>query len=196
VRPAQVVEEPTDEQIHRQVETNLLGSIHVVRAVLPHLRAQGGGRILQISTAGGQTTYPNFGYYHATKWGIEGFAQTVAREVAPFGIGVTIVEPGATPTRFGDGLDTAPPMDAYDRTPAGDVRRALREGTFPLPGDPQKVVRAIADVVEVSPAPLRLPLGPDTYEDVRRDLAARLQAHEGAREVALSVAADGVRAPG
>ncbi|MFF8975062.1 SDR family NAD(P)-dependent oxidoreductase [Streptomyces sp. NPDC014995] len=73
------------------IDTNLLGSIHVIRAALPHLRAQGHGRIVQVSTAGGQTTYPNFSYYHSSKWGIEGFCETVAREIAPFGIGVTIV---------------------------------------------------------------------------------------------------------
>jgi NAD(P)-dependent dehydrogenase (short-subunit alcohol dehydrogenase family) len=102
------VEEADDEQIRRVIDTNLLGSIHVIRAALPHLRSQGHGRILQVSSAGGQATYPNFSYYHASKWGIEGFCETVAREVAPFGIGLTIVEPGATPTGFGGALDTAP----------------------------------------------------------------------------------------
>jgi NAD(P)-dependent dehydrogenase (short-subunit alcohol dehydrogenase family) len=91
----------------------------VIRAALPHLRGQGHGRILQVSSAGGQTTHPNFSYYHASKWGIEGYCEALAQEVAPFGIGVTIVEPGATPTGFGGALDTAPAMDAYDATPAG-----------------------------------------------------------------------------
>ena len=183
------VEEASDEQVERVVATNLLGSIHVVRAALPHLRAQGGGRVLQVSTAGGQTTYPNFSYYHASKWGIEGFAQTLAAEVAPFGITVTIVEPGATPTGFGDGLDRAPVMPEYDRTPAGDVRRALADGGFPLPSDPGKLVQAMIDHVDSGSTALRLPLGPDTYEDVRTALLARLAEHEAQREVAYSVAA-------
>lgn len=85
------VEEASDEQIRRVIDTHLLGSINVIRAALPHLRAQGYGRILQVSTAGGQTTYPNFSYYHASKWGIEGFCETVAREIAPFGISLTII---------------------------------------------------------------------------------------------------------
>ena len=124
------VEEATEEQIERVIDTNLLGSIHVIRAALPHLRAQGHGRILQVSSAGGQTTYPNFSYYHASKWGIEGFCETIAQEVAPLGIGVTIVEPGATPTGFGGALDTAPAMAAYDaharrRRPARDRQRRL-----------------------------------------------------------------------
>ena len=184
------VEEATDEQVRRVVDTNLLGSIHVVRAALPHLRAQGHGRILQVSTAGGQTTYPNFGYYHASKWGIEGFCETVAREIAPFGIGMTIVEPGATPTGFGSGLDTAPAMPEYESTPAGDVRRALSDGSFGLPNDAQKIVTAMIDLVDSGEVPLRLPLGSDTYADVRASLVARLAEHDAHRDVALSVVGD------
>ncbi|WAP53592.1 SDR family oxidoreductase [Streptomyces sp. S465] len=182
------VEEASDEQIRQVIDTNLLGSIHVIRAALPHLRAQGHGRILQVSTAGGQTTYPNFGYYHASKWGIEGFCDTVAREIAPFGIGLTIVEPGATPTGFGGSLATAPVMPEYEDTPAGEVRRALADGAFPLPNDPRKIAEAMIDLVDSGAVPLRLPLGPDTYKDVRASLVARLAEHDAHRDVALSVA--------
>ncbi|MEO3796812.1 SDR family oxidoreductase [Nonomuraea sp. B10E15] len=190
------VEEAADEQIRQVIETNLLGSIHVIRAALPHLRAQGHGRILQVSTAGGQTTYPNFGYYHASKWGIEGFCETVAREIEPFGIGLTIVEPGATPTGFGGALATAPPMAEYDRTPAGDTRRALADGTFPLDNDPEKIARAMIDLVDSREVPLRLPLGSDTYRHVRESLVARLAEHDAHREVALSVVRDDLVASG
>ncbi|MEY9951845.1 SDR family oxidoreductase [Leifsonia sp. EB34] len=183
------VEEASDEQIERVVDTNLLGSIRVVRAALPHLRAQGAGRIVQVSTAGGQTTYPNFSYYHASKWGIEGFAQTLAAEVAPFGITVTIVEPGATPTGFGAGLDRAPVMDAYDSTPAGDVRRAVADGALPLPNDPAKLTAAIIAHVDSGSTALRLPLGSDTWQDVRASLVARLDEHDAAKDVAYSVVA-------
>jgi NAD(P)-dependent dehydrogenase (short-subunit alcohol dehydrogenase family) len=181
-------EEVTDEQVRHQIDTNLVGSIHLIRAALPHLRAQGGGRILQLSSAGGQTTYPNFSLYHATKWGIEGFAETVAKEVAPFNIGVTIVEPGATPTNFGGGLVSAPPLAAYDHTPAGDVRRGLFNGDFPIPGDADKVVQAILDSADQHPAPLRLALGPDTYADVRAALVARLAALDAQKDLALAAA--------
>jgi len=187
------VEEASDEQIRRVVDTNLIGSISVIRAALPHLRAQGGGRILQVSTAGGQTTYPNFSYYHASKWGIEGFVETLAAEVAPVGIGVTIVEPGATPTGFGSSLDRAPIMPEYDATPAGDVRRAIASGEFGLPNDPQKVADAmiaLGDAPADAPVPLRVPLGSDTYRDVRAALVARLAEHDAHREVALSVVAE------
>ncbi|WP_375481403.1 SDR family oxidoreductase [uncultured Jatrophihabitans sp.] len=186
------VEEASDEQIRRVLDTNLLGSIRVIRAALPHLRAQGGGHILQVSTAGGQTTYPNFSYYHASKWGVEGFCQTVAAEVAPFGIKLTIVEPGATPTGFGTSLDTAPVMPEYDATPAGEVRRALAAGAFPLPSSPGKIAAAMITLVASGDAPLRLPLGRDTYADVREALIARLAEHDRHREVACSVTRDDI----
>jgi NAD(P)-dependent dehydrogenase (short-subunit alcohol dehydrogenase family) len=185
------VEEASDEQIRRVIDTNLLGSVNVIRAALPYLRAQGHGRILQVSSAGGQATYPNFSYYHASKWGIEGFCETAAREIAPFGIGLTIVEPGATPTGFGGALDTAPVMPEYEATPAGEVRRAVADGTLSLPGDPQKIADAMISLVDSGETPLRLPLGPDTYDDVRAALTARLAEHDAHRDVAFSVASDG-----
>ncbi|WP_432841257.1 SDR family oxidoreductase [Dactylosporangium sp. CA-092794] len=187
------VEEAGDEQIRRVIDTNLLGSIRVIRAALPHLRAQGHGRILQVSSAGGQTTYPNFSSYHASKWGIEGFCETVAREIAPFGIGLTIVEPGATPTGFADAAVTAPVMPEYEHTPAGEVRRAVTGGAFDFPNDARKIAAAMIDLVDSGAAPLRLPLGRDTYDDVRASLAARLAEHDAHREVALSVVRDGAQ---
>jgi NAD(P)-dependent dehydrogenase (short-subunit alcohol dehydrogenase family) len=186
------VEEASDEQIRRVIDTNLFGSINVIRAALPHLRAQGRGHILQVSTAGGQTTYPNFGYYHASKWGIEGFCETVAREVEPLGISLTIVEPGATPTGFGTSLDTAPAMPEYADTPSGAVRRMRDTGTFPRPSDPAKVTQAMIDLVDRGATPLRLPLGSDTYTDIRASLLARLTEHDAHRDVAFSVTRDDV----
>lgn len=183
-------EEVTDEQVRHQIDTNLVGSIQLIRAALPHLRAQGGGRLMQVSSAGGQTTYPNFSLYHATKWGIEGFVETVAKEVAPFNIGVTIVEPGATPTNFGGGLVSAPILPAYDQTPAGYVRRGLFNGDFPIPNDADKIAQAILESAGQHPAPLRLALGPDTYTDVRAALVARLAALDAQQDLALSVKAN------
>lgn len=180
------VEEASDEQIIRQVNTNVIGSIQVIRAVLPHFRKQGHGRILQISSAGGQTTYPNFGYYHTTKWAVEGFCDTIAKELAPLNIGITIVEPGAHQTSFGSGMATAPVMEAYENTPAGEVRRAIAAGTFPLKGDVDTSVQAIIDSVEVSPAPLRLALGGDAYRDMRAALVSRLEALDAQKELALA----------
>ena len=181
------VEEPSREQIARVIDTNLIGSIDVVRAALPHLRAQGGGRILQVSSAGGQTTYPGFSYYHAAKWGVEGFCETLAAEVAPLGIGVTIVEPGATPTGFGAAVDSAPVMAEYDRGPVGLVRRARSDGSLRSTTDPVAVARAMIESADGAEAPMRLPLGADTYRDVRASYVRRLELLDASRDLARSV---------
>ena len=183
-------EEAEDEQIQQLFDTNITGSIQVIRAALPHLRKQGGGHILQLSSAGGQTTYPNFSYYHTTKWAIEGFCDTLAKEVAQFHIDVTIVEPGAHHTSFGAAMVTAPLMDVYDNTPAGDTRRAVAQGTFPITGDVGKTVQAMIDCVKVSPAPRRLALGKDAYEDMRASLLARLAELDAQKDLALSSVID------
>jgi len=183
-------EEAADDQIRQQIDTNIIGSIQVIRAALPHFRSQGGGRILQLSSAGGQTTYPNFSYYHTTKWAIEGFCTTLAKEVAPLNIGVTIVEPGAHQTSFGTGMVTAPIMEVYDQTPAGDVRRAFAEGTFPINNDVNKTIQAMIDVVEISPAPIRLALGKDAYDHMRASLVERLEQLDAQKELAISIELD------
>jgi len=180
-------EEVTDEQIRDQLATNVVGSIQVIRAALPHLRAQGGGRILQVSSEGGQISYPGFGLYHASKWAIEGFCETVAQEVASFGIGMTIVEPGPTRTNFGAGLVKPAPMAAYDHTPVA----AMRDLTgFQLRGDPAKMARAMIDSVERTPAPLRLALGSSAYASIRGALTRRLADLEANRPITLATDVD------
>jgi len=167
-------EEVSDEQINQQLQTNLIGSLQVIRACLPYLREQGGGRILQVSSEGGQLAYPNFSIYHASKWAIEGFVESVAQEVAPFGIEFTLVEPGPTRTNFGAALVSPPPMDVYEHTPAGEVRRAVTSGAFALNGDPLKMAKAMIEAAAVQPAPKRLLLGSDAYDRVHATLTERL----------------------
>jgi NAD(P)-dependent dehydrogenase (short-subunit alcohol dehydrogenase family) len=116
-------EELTDAEIDHQIATNLTGSIQFIRAAIPHLRRQGGGRIVQVSSEGGQIAYPCFSLYHATKWGIEGFIESVVQEVAPFGIDFIIVEPGPTGTNFGTSLVRAAP-----RTCTSMAARLKRSG--------------------------------------------------------------------
>lgn len=183
-------EEVSDEQIELQLQTNLLGSIQVIRACLPHLRNQGGGRILQVSSEGGQLAYPNFSLYHTSKWAIEGFVESVALEVAPFGIQITLVEPGPTRTNFGAALVSPPVMPEYDNTPAGDVRRAIASGAFPLTGDPQKMARAMLDIAQVQVAPRRLLLGRGAYERVHAALSQRLAELEHYQEQAMGTEID------
>jgi NAD(P)-dependent dehydrogenase (short-subunit alcohol dehydrogenase family) len=183
-------EEVSDEQIRHQIDTNLIGSIQVIRAALPHLRIQGGGRILQVSSEGGQVAYPNFSLYHASKWGIEGFIESVAQEVAPFGIAFTIVEPGPTRTGFRAGLVSPAPMEAYENTPAGEVRRAVASGAFKLTGDAVKMAAAMIDCVDADPAPRRLTLGSTAYRSIRAALVERIAALDAQKEIALSTDVD------
>ena len=183
-------EEVTDEQIRHQIDTNVIGSIQVIRAALPHLREQGGGRILQVSSEGGQIAYPNFSLYHASKWAMEGFVESVAQEVAPFGIEFTLVEPGPARTSFGAGLVSPPPMAIYADTPAGKIRQALASGAFEITGDPIKMVQAMIDAADRSSAPKRLSLGSGAYRSIRAALTERLAELEAQKEIALATDVD------
>ncbi len=180
-------EEVTDEQIRHQLDTNVIGSIQLVRAALPHLRAQGGGRILQLSSMGGQIALPGLSLYHASKWAIEGFFETLVQEVAPFGIEATLVEPGGARTEFGHGsMIVAPALDAYRTAPFSARRKVLAEGTHNPVGDPDKMVREMIASVDMSPAPLRLTLGSDAYKLMHDALTRRLARLEAQRDIALA----------
>lgn len=180
-------EEASEEQIRHQLETNLLGSLNLIRAAIPHFRKQGGGRVLQVSSAGGQAAYPNFSLYHASKWGIEGFVEATAQDVAPFGITFTLVEPGAAPTDFGKGLVIPPRLPEYENTPAGDVVRAIQSGAFPLSGDPSKMVDAMIACGDSEDPPKRLPLGSDSYLAMEKAYEERLAVLRAQRGVAFGV---------
>lgn len=186
-------EEVSDAQIRRQIDTNLIGAMQVIRAALPHLRAQGGGHILQLSSEGGQIAYPNFGVYHASKWGIEGFVEAVAQEVAPFGIQMTLIEPGPTATGFASGLDLADALPAYAATPSGAIRRALlgeNAGEFPIDGDVAKMVAAIIACADSAEPPRRLLLGSSAYTRVHAALTARLAELEAHRAITCAMDVD------
>lgn len=182
------IEEPTRGQVRAVIDANLMGSIDVIRAALPHLRNQDSSRIVQISSAGGQTAYPGYGLYHAAKWGIEGFCEALSGEVAQFGIRVTIVEPGMTPTRFSVSKEMAEVMPEYNQGEFGRARQHIASGQLRGPNDPKKIVQAIMDLADGTTAPLRLPLGVDTYRDVRSAYEERLRQLEEANGIAESVA--------
>ena len=179
-------EELSDAQIERQIATNLTGSIQLIRAAIPLLRLQGGGRIVQVSSEGGQIAYPNFSLYHATKWGIEGFVEAVRQEVAAFGIDFLLVEPGPTATQFGAGLDIADALPVYRDTPAGALRSALFSGEFAIKGDAEKCVAAMIAAADAASPPLRLPLGSTAYENINAALESRLEALQEMKAVAYS----------
>jgi NAD(P)-dependent dehydrogenase (short-subunit alcohol dehydrogenase family) len=180
-------EELSDEQVSRIIATNLTGSIQLVRAALPHLRAQGGGRIIQISSYGGQVAFPGNSLYHATKWGIEGFAESVAQEVAPFGIGVTIVEPGGARTEFRYGsAQVADLLPAYDGTPAHGFQAMLDPANGLAPGDPARMAAAIIASANQQPAPLRIILGSQALQTTVGVLRGRIAGFEAQADLAAS----------
>jgi NAD(P)-dependent dehydrogenase (short-subunit alcohol dehydrogenase family) len=185
-------EELTDEQIEHQLQTNVVGSIQLTRAVLPHLRAQGGGKILQLSTMGGQFAYPGMSLYHASKWAIEGFLDSVGQEVAPFGIQTCLVEPGGARTDFaGRSLAMAPANEAYAGTPAAYVRAmAASRPASAIPGDVHKMARAMIDAADAAQTPRRLLLGSDAYRLVHTALADRLAFVEAQHDLTVSTDAD------
>jgi NAD(P)-dependent dehydrogenase (short-subunit alcohol dehydrogenase family) len=180
-------EELTDEQVEHIFATNLVGPIHLIRAALPHLRAQGGGRVIQISSYGGQVAFPGNSMYHATKWGIEGFVESVAQEVAPFGIGMTIVEPGGARTEFRYGsAQVAKLMPIYDQTPAHSFLRMLDPKSAPAPGDPARMAARIIESVDVESAPLRMVLGSQALESTITTLRKRIASFEAQTQLATS----------
>ncbi|EOV9628830.1 SDR family oxidoreductase [Cronobacter dublinensis] len=179
-------EELSDSQIERQIATNLIGSIQLIRAAIPLLRQQSGGRIVQLSSEGGQIAYPDFSVYHATKWGIEGFVEAVRQEVAAFGIDFLLVEPGPTATTFAAGLDIADALPVYNDTDAGNLRNALTRGEFAIKGVARKCVAAIIAAADAANPPLRLPLGSTAYQNIETALSQRLDALRAMKNVAYS----------
>lgn len=182
----------SEEQIRKQIETNLLGPIYVTQAAVPHLRTQGGGRILAISTYGGQATHPGASLYHASKWGLEGFMDSIAQELAAFNIGVTIVEPGGARTGFraAAGQNLGADLEAYKGTPAGMVHAFLKDTTRQPVGDPVKMVHSMIGSVSQSPAPRRLVLGSDAYGAISKALTERLAEVEAQKSSAGCTDAD------
>ena len=182
-------QELTEEQVQQIVATNLLGSIQLIRAVLPHLRAQAGGRIIQISSYGRQVAFAGNSLYHATKWGIEGFVESVAQEVAPFGIGMTIVEPGGARTEFRYGsAQIAKLMPIYDQTPAHAFLKMLDPKNGLAPGDPARMAARIIESVDVEPAPLRIVLGSQALDTTIKTLKERVANYE--RQTGLAASTD------
>ena len=180
-------EELSDKQVEQIVATNLVGPIQLIRAALPYLRAQGGGRVIQISSYGGQVAFPGNSMYHATKWGIEGFVESVAQEVASFGIGMTIVEPGGARTEFRYGsAQMAELMPIYDETPAHSFLRMLDPKNGLAPGDPARMAARIIDSVDLEPAPLRMVLGSQALESTLTTLRKRIASFEAQTELAAS----------
>jgi NAD(P)-dependent dehydrogenase (short-subunit alcohol dehydrogenase family) len=178
------IEDFAEEDFRAQIETNLWGVINVTRAALGVLREQGSGHIIQISSVGGRTSSPGLGPYQTAKWAVEGFSGVLAKEVAPLGLHVTIVEPGGFSTDWsGDSMTIHDVSEAYQ--PSVGVFSELRR-TATAAGDPVKAAQAILTIAEVEDPPLRLLLGSDAFAYAREADEAKIANDEKWKELTLS----------
>lgn len=148
-----MVEEISEAEIRAQLEANLLGALWVTQAALPHLREQGSGHILQVSSIGGISAFLNTGAYHASKWALEGLSQSLAQELAGFGIKITLIEPSGYATDWaGSSARHATPLPAYDAVREQAVQARARR--FPGPGDPAATRDAVLLLEDLFESPM------------------------------------------
>lgn len=178
-------EELSDEEIDHIVATDLVGSIQLIRSALPHMRKQGGGRIIQVSSYGGQVAYAANSMYHACKFGIEGFCESVAQEVAKFNIGMTIVEPGGARTEFRYGSARIARLTPEYEHVHGFLNMLDRSKGL-APGDPVKMAERIIESVDWDPEPLRMVLGSAALQATIGRLEERLADYKTQTELAAS----------
>jgi NAD(P)-dependent dehydrogenase (short-subunit alcohol dehydrogenase family) len=168
-----MIEEITEAKIRAQLETNVLGALWVTQAALPYLRAQGSGHILQVSSIGGISAFRNTGAYHASKWALEGFSQSLSLEVAGFGVKVTLVEPAGYSTDWsGSSARHSAELPAYDSV--REEAAASRRQRFRAPGEPTATRNAILTLVDSDNPPLRLFLGESPLGIATADYESRL----------------------
>lgn len=181
------VEEASDAEIADVFETNVLGLLRVSRAVLPHLREQRSGRIVNISSIGGLTATPGWGIYCSTKFAVEGLSEALSQELAPLGVRVTLVEPGPFRTDFlGASLAVAARKISDYESTAGRTRDWSRNSNGRQMGDPARGAKAIVNTVTLDDPPLHLLLGSDAYERATKKVGALLDEFKQWREVAMS----------
>ncbi|KUI45768.1 short-chain dehydrogenase [Mycobacterium sp. GA-1199] len=168
------IEEVTEQEARDQIETNVFGALWVTQAALPYLRAQRSGHIIQVSSIGGITAFQNVGIYHASKWALEGFSQSLAQEVAPFGVHVTLIEPGGFSTDWaGSSSRRSKPLPDYEEVHEEADR--IRSQRVARPGDPQASARALLKVVDAENPPLRVFFGELPLQLAKADYENRLK---------------------
>jgi NAD(P)-dependent dehydrogenase (short-subunit alcohol dehydrogenase family) len=177
------VEEVSEQDARDQLETNVFGALWVTQAALPYLRAQRSGHIIQVSSIGGIVAFPNVGIYHASKWALEGFSQSLAQEVAPFGVHVTLIEPAGFSTDWsGSSSRTAEALPAYADLHAENEQ--VRKTRWAAPGDPEASAAAVLKVVDADEPPLRVFFGDEPLGLAKADYEQRLRTWEQWQPVA------------
>ena len=180
----------SEEQVRSQLETNLYAPIAITRAVLPIMRKQRAGHILQISSVGGRVGNPGLSMYQAAKFGLGGFSEALAKEVAPLSIHVTSVEPGGFRTDWGsDSMTFAPEVEGYEAS-VGWMIKHLRSGSFKPMGDPVKAAKVMIELVENPEPPVHLVLGSEAAGFLQQADAARKAEFEKWLPVTKSTDAD------
>lgn len=197
------VEEVSDEQIQQLFQVNVFGSLRVARAVIPFLRNQQYGQIVQIASMAGEYSEPAMGLYSASKWAIEGAFEALAMEVKPFGIKVVIVEPGGIRTNFaGKKASVGESMQAYKDTQVGKFMNLLtgqvsemdaEQMKLLIAGDPDKMAKQIISRVDRGEGPLRLALGSDAYTKIRASLEHRLSDLDAQKNISYLTDADDMK---
>ncbi|MEU6347077.1 SDR family NAD(P)-dependent oxidoreductase [Streptomyces sp. NPDC046977] len=161
------IEDTAPEDFRAQVDTNLFGAVNVTQAVLPVLRAQGRGRIINVSSVGGRVANAGLGAYQAAKWALNGFTEVLATEVGPLGIKVTAIEPGGMRTDWAGASMAIPPISEPYRTSVGVLADLFETGSVQAAGDPARVAQAIVRLSELADPPVRLLLGSDALAGAR-----------------------------
>jgi NAD(P)-dependent dehydrogenase (short-subunit alcohol dehydrogenase family) len=179
-----VIEELSEKEARDQIETNVFGALWITQAALPFLRKQRRGHIIQVSSIGGITAFANVGIYHASKWALEGFSQALAQEVAPFGIHVTLIEPGGFSTDWaGSSSKRSEPLPDYAEVHAEAQR--LRGQRMSKPGDPNASARAVLKIVDAPEPPLRVFFGELPLQLAKADYENRLKTWEEWQPVSI-----------
>ena len=168
------IEEATDQEVKRNYEVNVFGTLNVIRAVLPFMRKERSGHVINISSVGGLGAYIGWGLYGSTKFAIEGITEALAMELAPLGIHATVVAPGFFRTNFLDEsslISSEHIIDDYAET-VGAMRNFAAKVNYQQPGDPEKLALAFVKLGNSENPPVHLPLGNDTLQRFREKTAA------------------------
>ena len=185
------IEDITPEDFREQLDANLLGVVNVTKAALPVLRAQGGGRIIQVSSIGGRLATPGLAAYQTAKWAVGGFSEVLARETAPLGIKVTVLEPGGMQTDWaGSSMRVTPVSEPYQPTVGAMARVHEDIGSGSALGDPAKVAQVVLEVAAMDEPPLRLILGSEAYAYATAAAEARAASDAAWRRLTVSTDRD------